>query len=373
MLDYFLFGLLSVLARPQGDLGFQSPDKPNALLGDPIQIPERFSWSKSVASFTTWLDGKQALIYGVEKSFSIDRLNLEKRIHFETPSNAHLFFGFRGKSDKRRMIMLANDDLHGEAKFVLCMNENGDALWTAVKNNHRIKGFAPLFDESGVYGFAIAHLARGGNCGITGINSEGVTLWTKTKEYAVYELQSHSELPGKLLVLGGRFSIYDHGRHHLRGDRFSQEVQRNTRGLFATHGVLLPDDQGKPNCIITSSTSSREEAHTIRRSDGLKETFWEVQLPAEASGVTMIEPTNRERLIMITLRNGQLIVFDEHGKEVFASFLHSNAHFEVEGEKMIPVEFLEAGEIAPNVWALAVRTDKTYVYTVHPEVLDDKR
>jgi hypothetical protein len=210
---------------------------------------------------------------------------------------------------------------------------------------------APLYDEDGLYGFA---LGLGGDIGIVAVDLNGERLWDIPKRYVVYRLSTHPLLPEELLVVGGRFGLFHHEREGAdvpgvlarSGGRPSLSGGR----LYAHEGVLTPSQQGLPAAFLAGVNS--RGAPVLARLEGAEQETWRASLSGKPEGLALLGKRKGRYVLVVATSDRRIVVFDEDGTLLDNTILPSNPQ-----EDRFFVYAFDAGPVGDDRLAITIDTN----------------
>ena len=249
------------------------------------------------------------------------------------------------------------------ADHVVSLNEAGEELWRyqPPRRGFRAGAAAVLYGERGPYGIAIG---PGSDTGLVGVDAFGEILWDVPEIYIIYDLETHRDLPGIMLIIGGSFVVAEHAFDKITGARDEERSSRRTQDyVYADTGVLFPGPDGDAEMILAGRAKNSDSV--VHCFDNNYERKWTIRLSDRVSQLEMLEVGGRERLFAITTGGGDLILVDESGalrwRGRLPDTMQKNPHRVFE---------LVAGSYDGNKAAVALRTPEGYfLYPINVEAL----
>lgn len=367
-----LTGETAVVERPKST--FPGERLLEGLLGQPRHLPGQGKRARrpDLAVATRWLDGTPRLVCAWEPG--IDSLGDHAELRAFTgpgepsrrwplPLEVEDFVVVpSGEQGKRQIVALVSEEKDGR------FTRNAVIAWSALRAQRwrrqfetlYLKDLAVLHGEQGPMGVA---LGAGGDDGIVAMDFEGRTLWQVPKTHTTYRVVTHARLPGFILHIGGDFDLHAHKngsvRTHLRQPRKLR--------LFVKHGVLFPSATGTPT-VVLAGTTYKGDVPTLVALDEKGTELWRASLPHKIQGLTLLETKQHGRLLVLTTRNGDLLLLSDTGVLRWRGVMPEVE----EGEKTATYQ-LAAGEVADGVYAVLVRLlGRGYYYPVNLDALGDE-
>ena len=201
-----------------------------------------------------------------------------------------------------QVVTLSSDRYRGPGHAV-AHDFQGNELWSFLPPGGRIESATMLADDSGTYGIA---LGLGGATSVVAIGPAGVVLWEIRNHHVVYEIRTHPELPGLLLLVGGNCFVFEHGPTGAQKSEMLS-VSAGVRA-YATEAELFPNARGEASIMALGSGDvplvSRFDPQSVKR--------WSATLPSDCRNLTMFEPETGRLFALIT-SHGEVYVFDAGG------------------------------------------------------------
>ncbi len=242
-------------------------------------------------------------------------------------------------------VSLAKTDGPAAPTHAVCRDVRGEVAWCYQPPRARITSLAALWSDDEVYGVA---LGLGGETSIVALDASGANLWDVREKYILYALRSHRALPGVLLQVGGRVTVFDHDRTGARErDLAPYGVGSSGEGrVYAKDAQLFPAEDGGVAWIVTSASAEP----SLVRYDARADRRFRAVLPGRPSRIAVVEPSDGERWFAVAADSGELFVLDARGTLVWEGALPGMPQ-----DEDVSIRNVEAREV-DGAWFVAVHT-----------------
>jgi hypothetical protein len=193
------------------------------------------------------------------------------------------------------------------------LSAEGKELWR-YSGSRSLHVAVPLRDAGGLYGVAFGPTE---DRGLDAIGLHGERLWQADLESMLWQVSTHIDLPGKLLVIGGEVQILDHSRTGADApSRLARFLAHRPRFDLFTHvygdsGALFPDEGGEPAAIVGGTEFGR--GPVIVRLDRDGEEVWRAHAAARVEDVVLLGKRRGAHVFAAATRRREILLFDEHG------------------------------------------------------------
>jgi hypothetical protein len=276
------------------------------LLGTPKRIDER----RVDHAIGRWTDGSPAILRCGETEVEALDANLASLGRLELGHRCHGVLDHEGSD--AGLAVLYGPGFH-TPNMLGVFGPSQDPLWRfLLPGAETFDTAAPLYDEEGLYGFA---LGPGGDTGIVAVDLDGERLWDIPKQYVLYRLSTHPSLPGDLLAIGGDYDLF---RHAQSGADAPGMLARSRGGrspfggyLYAHEGVLAPSREGQPVAYVAGVNF--RDTPVVARLEHAEEETWRGSLSGEPEGLALLGERKGRHVFAIATSDRRIVVFDEDG------------------------------------------------------------
>lgn len=322
------------------------------LLGEAQELPRRgFRRAEFVAAMP-WFDERPHLLYAFSDSGTRPRTPREFRVAtadagvyevWPLPYETHALEIAPTSDGKTQLLALVteSEDRPTSWKTVVALAPDGTLRWRRELPQRFLKDIALLYEKDGPVGVAVA---AGGETGIVAVDPDGEALWDVPNRHVMYEVHSHPRLPGSLLAVTGKATLYRHAGKDVDVPRGPLQDSL----AFFNHGVLFPAADGRAAVVVAGELHARD-VPVVRRLDASGKTVWEARLPHGVGGLALLEPAGAPRLLAVTTVDGTLYLLDEAGALRWTGKLPNP-----KGDKEVATYQLVAGEIGPGQYAVLI-------------------
>ena len=229
----------------------------------------------------------------------------------DPPARSRGLIRLRVPGHPPQVVTISSDRSRGPC-YAVAHDFEGNQLWSYTPPGGRIQSVALLAGDDGIYGIA---LGLSGATSVVAIDPAGEVLWEIRDQHVVYELRTHPELPGLLLLVGGHCYVFE---HCSGGVEESESLGVSARaGAYACEAELFPNAKGEASIVALGAgdtpSVSRFDPQSVKR--------WTATLPCNCRNLTMFEPES-ERLFALVTSYGEVFVFDSGG---IAALRHGSA------------------------------------------------
>ena len=333
----------------------------SGLLSEPIVIPSPERGLEGHAHFfLRWFDGTDVLVQVRDLAASALDADLVPLASIALPGHPERILSVPLRGHPRVLVLHGKNEHRTSSRVALFLGAGDDGTELAISDDgsgfERVCVLKTLDDRLALL------LSPGGSTGIVALALDGQALWDVPRQFVIYDVSTHDELPGWFLVVGGRQDLFQ-----LRASGAPRRVTRGTPDLYASSGLLFPTDDQRPNMILAGTRPGSDTESVMRVSQDGRPT-WRADLPSNVEAFRLLEPPGKKRVVAALSSRGDVLLFDLKGTLLYETRLPVDPVF---GPPL--VEGLEAGPLSDGHWALSVdSSSKAFLYRLDASLLRDR-